>query len=168
MTAVKTPQQAEIIYVCDNDDRWVKAKDEKDDDREGEHWVDPVYHMRAEKALSCRKNPPLGSVIMTTYRNFLPNTQGWQQPRTVISVCNKLSRSYGGWSTVSKFEDRLLAGEMVPPDGGDPIKIPSILDNPCTSHTILHEVRNVTIDLKKAELTMVVGVPFPSYHTNTE
>jgi hypothetical protein len=164
MTAVTTPEQAEIIYVCDNDDRWIKAKDEKGEDRDGDHWVDPVYHMRAEKALSCKK----GSVIMTTYRKFLPDTQGWHQPRTVISVCDKLSRSYKGWATVSKFEDRLLAGEMVPPDGGNSVKIPSILDNPCTSRTILHEVHSIPFGLQKSVLTIEVGVPFSSYHTNTE
>jgi hypothetical protein len=158
MTAVSTPEQAEIIYVCDNDDRWVKAKDENGDERDGDHWVDTVYHMRAEKALSCRK----GTAIMTTYRNFLPNIQGWQGPRTVISVCDKLSRSYKGWATVSKFEDKLLAGEMVPPDGGDPIKVPSILDNPCTSRTILHEVCSISFDLPNSVLTIGLGFPFSS------
>jgi hypothetical protein len=101
--------------------------------RQGQ-FKDETYHVRTKRTLSCREN----RAIMTTYGKSLKH-DGWKDDRTVISVCDKLMRSYGGWATVSKFEDRLLEGKMVDPNGNEQ-NVPSILDNPCTSRTILHEV----------------------------
>jgi hypothetical protein len=98
-------------------------------------WKDEKYHMRVAKEFpSCVRNPP---ALASTYGRFV-RTQGWKDKRTVISLCERLSRSYGNWGTVSKFEDRLFDKILKDPQGKDQ-NVPSWLDNPCTSRTILHE-----------------------------
>jgi hypothetical protein len=130
---VADAKDADLIYDCDNDDRW-EAIEERD-----AQFKDELYHMRTSKDTpGCRKmiaGKP--SVIMRTY-GVSVSTDGWKEGRTVVSVCDKLQRSFGNWATVSKFDTSLLAGTLVDPDGNSQ-QVPSILDNPCTSRTILHE-----------------------------
>lgn len=130
------PKQADLIYVCDDDDRWEKLEGR-------EVYNDNTYHMRTTKTTPGCKKESRGqrTVIANSYRQPLSESdeaKEFKPGRTVISVCNKLSRSFGGWSTVSKFDSRLLSKKMLDPDGKMQ-DVPSILDNPCTSRTLLHE-----------------------------
>lgn len=132
MTRVTDAMQADLIYDCGNDSEWVQTPG-----RPLEYKL-RKYRMRVTRKnndpFGCQKDP---GPIATTHRNYNPSAQGWKKPRTVISLCDRLERSFTNWATTSMFSDRVLSGTMVDPEDD---RVPqSILLNPCTSRTILHE-----------------------------
>jgi hypothetical protein len=137
LTPAAKAEDADLIFDCDNDARWkpVMEGDVQRGEGSNKQWKDEKYHMRAKKEFpSCVRDPP---AIASTYRNSVER-QGWQNKRTVVSLCKRISRSYGNWATVSKFEDKLFDGKLKDPKGKEQ-DVPSWLNNPCTSRTILHE-----------------------------
>ncbi|KAK0389088.1 hypothetical protein NLU13_2664 [Sarocladium strictum] len=164
---VSDAKQADLIYDCDNDsnDRWKQLDGRK-------VYNDEVYYMRTEKEEpGCRRLNQAGEprALANTYRNPLEGSEESKQfkaGRTVVSICDKLLRSYPNWGTASKLAMSLLSKQMLDPQGGMK-DVLSILGSPCTSPIILHEAFHSRLIGPDAETHKIdvkgTGNPGPAY-----
>ncbi|KAJ4350341.1 uncharacterized protein N0V89_008962 [Didymosphaeria variabile] len=149
---VDDPSQAAIIFSCDNDASWEQITD---GDRKNQ-WKNTKYHMRyTGGSVSCLREDP---ALQHTNDNYVPAVgkddkehedwmdEGWQEPRALITVCDRMKKSYTRFANLQKYEAKLLTKQA--DNSGNEVQL-KIVNAPLTSRTLLHEMFHTTVGGEK-------------------